>query len=314
MTTAAPLPDGQASSDPQPLAVHQSNLLRWATPALSIAILAAICWQLFFRGNLDLAELRAAIPTSPLFWVVFAVYYFAPVIADFTIFRRLWGIPAEGFIALTRKQVGNELIVDYLGEAYFYGWARKKLNMATSPFGAVKDVAILSALVANVCTLTMIAVAYPYARNLDLGVAGTTLAWSLGLVVVISILVVVFGRRLFSLPKADLWWIALVHFLRVVATTGLIAFAWSLALPNVALGWWILLATVRLLLSRLPLISNKDVVFAGVAVFLLGNDTEIKVLMAVMATIALATHLLVGAVLAIGDLIPARRLPKKEAL
>ena len=286
--------------DPLPLAVRRSPLWRWATPALSIAILVAVVFQL---RNLDFAQLRALVPANPLFWIVFAAYYFSPVIADFAIFRRLWGIPFEGFIALTRKLVSNELLLGYVGEVYFYSWARKKVAMAASPFGAVKDAAILSALVGNACTLAMMAVAYPLIGNLRLGIATQTILISVGFVILVSVLVVVFGKRLFSLTKSELWMVAAIHFARIVATTGLAALAWSLALPFVALSWWVILATCRLLIARLPFLPNKDVVFAGVAVFLVGHDVEISQLMALMAVIILTTHLLVGALLAIGDFV-----------
>jgi hypothetical protein len=286
--------------DPLPLAVRRSPLWRWATPLLSGAILIAVAYQL---RNLDFAQLESIVPTNPLFWIVFALYYFAGVIADFTIFRRLWGIPFEGFIALTRKLVSNELLFGYVGEVYFYSWARKKVAMAASPFGAVKDVAILSALVGNAFTLAMMAVAYPLIGNLRLGIATQTILISVGFVILVSVLVVVFGNRLFSLTKSQLWMVAGVHSARIVATTGLVALAWSLALPFVALSWWIILATCRLLIGRLPFMPNKDVVFAGVAVFLVGHDVEISQLMALMAVLILSTHLVVGAALAIGDFV-----------
>ena len=290
--------------DPLPLAVRQSPLWRWATPALSVAILAVVIWQF---TKLDLSQVLAVVPRDPLFWIVLLVIYFVPVATDFAIFRKLWRIPAEGFIALTRKAVSNELLFGYLGEVYFYSWARKKLDMATSPFGAVKDVAILSALVGNACTLAMMAVAYPLVGRLNLNLATETLLLSVAIVIFISMLAIIFGRRLFSLPKAELWMISWWHFVRIAVTTVLTAVAWSVALPQVALGWWVLLSTMRLLLSRLPLVANKDVLFAGIAVFLVGHDAEISALMALMASIVLVMHLVVGAGLAIGDFVTIKR-------
>ena len=293
--------------DPLPLAVRKSPLWRWATPALSVAILVAVVFQL---RALNLSEIRALIPTTPWFWIVFVGYYFAPVIADFTIFRRLWGIPAEGFIALTRKLVSNELLLGYVGEVYFYGWARKKVDMATSPFGAVKDAAILSALVGNACTILMMVVAYPLLSHLQLGFIGpklgvstSTVMISVTVLLLISMAALLFSNRLFSLTKAQLWMVTGIHLARIIATTGLAALAWSLALPQVALSWWVALSAVRLLISRLPLLPNKDIVFAGIAVLMVGHDVEIAALMALMATMILVTHLVLGAALAIGDFV-----------
>ena len=296
---------GVEVGDPLPLAVRQSPLWRWATPALSTAILIAVVWQL---RTLDFTGVWALVPTTPWFWIVFAAYYFAPVLADFTIFRKLWGVPAEALIALSRKLVGNELLLGYLGEVYFYSWARKKVDMTTSPFGAVKDSAILSALVGNLFTLAMMIAAYPLIGDLRLEIGNEAVLISMAVLVVLSLLAIAFGKRLFSLTKAELWMVAGIHFARIVATTALVALAWSLVLPAVALGWWVVLATVRLLLSRLPLIPNKDIVFVYVAVFLIGRDAEITQLMALMTALILGSHLLLGAILALGDFVTLARL------
>ncbi len=302
MSVKAPL-DSAESKDPLPLPVRQSTLWAWITPALSIAILAFIAWH--FR-NFDTAQLVSIVPTSSLFWLVFILYYCTGTVADFAIFRWLWKIPLEGLIALARKNIGNELIVDYLGEAYFYSWARRKVKMDASPFGAVKDVAILSAVVSNLFTLAMMAIVWPYARDLNFGITSTALWTSVGVIIVISLLVAVFSGRLFSLPRGQLWGISGIHLARLVVSNSLLALAWSLALPDVALGWWLVLATFKMLLGRLPLISNKDVIFAAFAVVIVGHDTDIQVLMAFMTTLILATHLILGAILAVGDLVTIR--------
>ena len=291
--------------DPLPLAVRRSPLWRWATPALSIALLGAIGWRL---RDINISE---AIPTNPVFWLVLLAYFFAPIVTEFIIYRRLWGIPGEGFVALSRKQVGNALLFDLLGEAYFYGWARKKLNMETSPFGAVKDVTILSAMVGNACTLVLMGLAWPYIGKLDLGVAGNAVAGSIAVIVLVSILIVAFGKRLFSLPKGTLWWIAGVHLLRVLATTGLIAIAWSLYAPEIALGMWALLATAKLMASRLPLFVNTEVIFANIVIWFLGKGSAIEQVVGVVTILILLIYLVAAAVLAIGDLVTIQRGEKE---
>jgi hypothetical protein len=71
--------------------------------------------------------------------------------------------------------------------------------------------------------------------------------------------------------------------------------------------WWLLLSALRLLLSRLPLLPNKDIVFAGLAVFLIGHDVQIGALMTMMASLILGTHILVGLGLVASDINGWRR-------
>jgi len=99
----------------------------------------------------------------------------------------------------------------------------------------------------------------------------------------------------------------------VVVTALLPALLWHLALPQIALGWWILLAAVRLLLSRLPLLPNKDLVFAGVAVALVGRVAGIDQLMTMMASLILATHLIVGAGLVLAEFALPESEPEPKA-
>ncbi len=307
-TVAATVPPSAPwPGDPAPLEARSNILLRWIGPAISLAILVAV---LFSLRALRWQDVAAIVPTSIAFWTVFVIFYFVPVIADWLIFRKLWRIPASGFVALLRKQVSNELLLGYLGEVYFYSWARKKLNMVTSPFGAVKDVAILSALAGNAVTLVMIAIAYPLITALEfavisekLQVSQTMLAVSLGIVVAVPMLAVLFGKRLFSLDRRQLWTVTAIHFVRIITTMSLAAAAWALALPQVDFSWWIVLSTVRLLISRLPLVTQKDLVFAAIAVFMVGHDLEIAALIAFWAALQLIANIGFGVVLAAADFL-----------
>ncbi len=272
---------------------------RVLTMALSLLVLAAALWQ---AQTLDLADITALVPSSPLFWAVFALSYLAGPASEWLIFRKLWGVGARAMDALIRKLIYNELLLGYLGEVYFYTWARRKLPMAATPFGAVKDVAIMSAIAGNVMTLALIALAYPYLALLPLAEYGDDIAWSLAVVVAISFVPLLLRRQIFSLSRGELWFVFGVHVARIVATTGLNAVLWALVLPQVQIGWWLVLSAIRLLVGRLPFVPNKDVVFAGIAVLALGQDVQIAALMAMMAALILSTHLILALIFGLHDL------------
>ena len=274
-----------------PATLRERSWTWWLGAAISAAVLVAVLFEL---RTVNFAEVRAILPTSPWFWLVFAISYFSAPAADWIIYRRLWRIPVSGFSALLRKLVGNELLFGYVGELYLYTWARDRTGMTSTPFGAIKDVSILSAMIANAVTLALIVLAYPLLGALHLGLETRTLLISVGVIVATSTAILFFRKKLFSLPRADLHFVARVHLARIFMTTGLVALCWHLALPGVELHWWLLLATLRMLLSRLPLLPNKDIVFAGLAVFLIGHDAEITALMTMMASVILMTHLSLG--------------------
>lgn len=272
---------------------------RALTMVLSLLVLGAAVWQ---ARSLNLADITAMVPTSPLFWAVFAVSYLAGPASEWIIFRKLWSVGIRAIDALIRKLIYNELLLGYLGEVYFYTWARRKLPMEATPFGAVKDVAIMSAIAGNIMTLALIALAYPYLALLPLAEYGDDIAWSLAFVVCISLIPLVWRRQIFSLTRAELWFVFGVHIARIIATTVLSGVLWALVLPDVAIGWWVVLSAIRLLVSRLPFVPNKDVVFAGIAVLALGQDVQIAALMAMMAALILSTHLFLALIFGLYDL------------
>ena len=279
------------------------GLRKWSAylgPAISVAILAAELLQL---RPLDWAKVWSNIPTSPLVWIVLAISYFAGPFADWIIFRRLWSIPASGIVPLLKKLIGNELLLGYVGEVYFYDWARRHVKMDGSPFGAVKDVAILSALAGNVLTVAMLALAWPLIAELGFGHDGKLLTGSIGIVLATSVAIMLFRKGLLSLPRGDLWFVFGVHCLRIIAGTGLTALAWHLLLPEVSIGSWLLLSTIRLLLSRLPLLPNKDLAFAAITAFLVGQEVQTGYMITMISMLIVATHVVLFIGLMLLDLV-----------
>ncbi|HZU62665.1 MAG TPA: hypothetical protein VFF98_03195 [Novosphingobium sp.] len=281
-----------------------SRLAGLFSAAISLAMLVAVAMEI---RQLHFREILAMIPRSAPFWLAFAAYYLVPPFTEWTIYRRLWGLPLSGVAALLRKQVSNELLLGYLGEVQFYAWARARLNMVAAPFGAIKDVTILSALTGNIATLVMLVGAWPLVMSGQLGMESRTVFMSLGVVLLTSCIILFFRQRLFSLHKRDLLIITGLHFGRIIIIVGLWALMWHLVLPEVELAMWLVLATLRMLISRLPLVPNKDVVFAGVAVFLLGHEAQISHLIAMMAGLLPVTHIVVGAIFASVDLFQSRK-------
>jgi hypothetical protein len=290
--------------DPEPLIRSGRNWTRWIGPLVSLLILAVALEQ--FRG-LDRVTLWSLLPTNILFWVAFLFYYTAGPLSEWIIFRRLWNIPLEGFGALLRKLVSNEILLGYLGEVYFYAWARRNAQITAAPFGAIKDVTILSALVGNIVTLVMVMAVIPLFNAVDTGAGRWDIIGSILFMLASSLVVMLLRNRLFTLPRGELSRVAAIQLLRIVATTLLAAAMWHMLLPSVALSWWILLGTLRQLVSRLPLLPNKDVVFAGMAAFFIGTGNEIVSAMALMATLILAAHFLVGMVLGAAELMQEGR-------
>jgi len=280
--------------------VRKGIVARGLTPLLSAAILIAALWQLRY---LDVRGVIAMVPRSPLFWLLFAAGYLALPASEWVIYRRLWNLPPRGFLALLRKRISNEIIAGYSGELYFYAWARRHASLVGTPFGAIKDVSILSAVVANVCTLVLAVVSWQSLVALNLGTDAKVMIVSAASIALPSVVALVMRKRLFTLPRDELGRIAVIHLLRIVATTVFAAALWAVALPAAPLAWWLVLATLRLLVSRLPLLPNKDIVFAGLVAFTVGQSSNVAAMLTMIAALWLVTHLLLGAALTAVELL-----------
>lgn len=282
------------SADPAPLAVPGPTWTRWLGPLISLALLGGVLRDC---SNIDLTANTHRLAAAPAFWVLFVLYFLSTPMWEWLIYHRLWRIPASGIAALLRKDITNELLLGYLGEVYFYAWARQRVGLTTAPFGAIKDVAILSAMSGNLVCMALLPLGLALLGSLPPGIDPLALELSATAFVATSLIPLVLRRRLFSLPRADLWFIARIQAVRVVFAIALYAELWHLLLPTVAIGWWIALAGLRQLVSRLPLVPGRDVLFAAIAGFFIGRHSEIAALLALFATLTMALQIAAGAVL-----------------
>jgi hypothetical protein len=275
---------------------------------ITLVMIGVLGKQLHDTG---LAGLARALPRNPLFYLFFALYYFSPVVGDYTIFHRLWKIPAAGFAALVRKRVASDMI-GYSGEAYFYTWARQRSAMIAAPFGAVKDVSILSAIAGSAVTLAVLVLALPF-------VAGTLddtklryVGWSAVVIFAMSLPFLIFSKRVFSLDRGTLWFIFAVHCARVLGGAMLVAITWHFGLAGISLATLLLLSALRMLVSRLPMVPNKDLFFATLAGMSAGQHAALTQMLAIVASMVLVVHAALILGLALHGLVTRTRVASQS--
>ncbi len=281
------VPDIDAAAALRPLRVISSRWPMYLSGVISILLLFGLIHELSSGG---LRGLQTALPTNPFFYIIFIALYSVQPVADYVIFRKLWQMPLSGIRPILRKLVANEVLLGYSGEAYFYAWARSKLNLVTTPFAAIKDVSILSAVVGNIVTLLLLAIAAPFAYQMLPADLVRPIVLSGAVIMIMSLGIMAFRGRLFSLRRRELIWVFGVHIVRTIFYTGLLSLCWHLALPAVPLSIWMILVTSRNLVSRLPLVPNKDIVFANLALLMVGSDGDVAKLIAITVALTLLCH------------------------
>ncbi len=267
-----------------------------ASILLSVALIGAIIYEL---SRVDLQRSWTQFPTSAGFWLAFALYFWSSPFIEWLIIHRLWNAPFSGFGAVLRKMIYNELVLSYLGDAYFFSWIKRELPLVPAPFAVVKDMAIISALMGSIATLIAIAIVWPLFPAFDRSGLGHSLILCLALALASGGAIAFFRKALLSLSRPEILWIAGAFGVRILIQSACAIFMWWCLLPEVPLSTWIVLTAVRMVSARLPLVPSKDLAFAAAAVILVGADNAVAPMIVLVTTLILLANVLLAALLSI---------------
>jgi len=269
---------------------------------LSIALSIGIFGYLLHAvSQIGWEEVLAVLPLNPLFYVLVAMSYMATPVTEYIIFRRWWPLTPRSLAVFSKKRVLNEAVFGYSGDAYLFVWAKKALGdrvVGATPLAAVKDVAITSALAGNVATLAMLGLALglgggPAVEQAFAGGAMKSVGIGFAFVISVSLGILLFSAKVMSLSPMENFKVFLLHSVRLLAGSGLLLLAWIMALPEVAVGTWFVLGALRMVVTRLPFLPNKELLFAAIGVSLTGASApEVAALMAAAGALHMAGHLL----------------------
>lgn len=253
--------------------------------ACSVAALCVVLVELHTEGA---APLLALIGSGPAFWAAFMACLLVEPLTDYAILRRLLGVSRQAVAPLIRKQALNSLLFGYAGDTYFMTWLRRHIGDTRKAFATVCDLAIGSALANNAATVIVLLFVWGPVQQL----AGARIdAWTLcaaGALILVPALLMAWRRS--HAPAGAIGVILLFQGARTTIITLLVALTWHLALPEVALSSWLLLMAARLVVSRLPIVPNKDLAFAGLVSLFMGADSRIAPMVAAVALLSLVAH------------------------
>ena len=296
-----PVPDLMDGTRPKSLSDRLHDASRFVGPVLAVAMLM---WTVASLSGGRLSGLDRSIPESWQFWLLLPVLLAIEPVFDFLIYRRLWSLPARGIITLFRKTATNELLLGYLGEVQFYAWARKNAGLNASPFGAIKDVAILSAIAGNIVTLVLLVLIWPQLSQIMPTGAAKPIAASVIFLLATSVLITLFRNRILSIELRQVPPILGLHLARSALTLIVLALLWHSINPGIAAGAWLMMAAGRQLVTRLPFLPNKDLAFSSLVLL---AATSAGAAVAVTGALIFAGQVAIGATLAAGELTRAIR-------
>jgi hypothetical protein len=249
-----------------------------AVAAAQGALLCAVVAYLFFRlSQVGWSEVWESLPTTPLFYLIFTIRYFALPLSEIPTYeivwrRRLWR-HASAFL---RKRVYNFAVMGYSGEAFFTLWARRTLDLTDRDIViGVKDNNILSALVSNLATAAAVACIFATGAFRDelASLPGSTaiFGFAFASASILGVAVLFLRQRIVGVSDGAMARIAAINVVRIAVVLLLQALLYASALPGQPLGVWLVLITLQLVLTRIPFLPNPDIVFLTAALHLAGG-------------------------------------------
>lgn len=261
--------------------------MHWGVPLLLLVLvgygLTHVGWDRIYQSR----------PDSLAFYIVALVPFFVQPLADLFIYRNLLGVgSALPLWIFLRKRCMNSIMLDYSGEVYFFLWARKNLKIKDSTLlHAVKDSSVLSASAGLIVLWLMVLVLF-VAGVVKIPVVSRSTWWIVAggsLPLVFAAALFLGHKKLTQTSRKNMMATFGLHFSRALIVMGLEYFTWMLSAALPSSGDCLKYVALRLLVTRLPLIPNKEIVFIGVGVAAAGlmqvsapNVAAVLVLMTVM--------------------------------
>ncbi|MBL4790804.1 MAG: hypothetical protein JKY60_17720 [Kordiimonadaceae bacterium] len=247
---------------------------------LRVLQVAAIAGVLYFiaqeLAGIGWAEVGAALPTSPWYYLFFLLWYFALPIGEWKAYQVIWGPEVkEKFGIFVRMRVFNLALISYAGEAFLAVWANKNLKHdGKAIVSAIKDSTIISSVASNSFTVAMLAGFFFTGQLALLTSAGDDFDLAIGLSLAAGLIVVPvvikYHSKILALDVARSKRVFIIHLIRLVAILLLQAAQWAVVLPEVPFDTWLLLLTAQMVLTRVPFLPNTDLLFAGLGITLMG--------------------------------------------
>ena len=249
------------------------RVLQGARAVFMLGIFAYLVYEL---RDVSWSVIGVALPTNPLFYLIFLLLYFLLPVAECFIYRITWTFEAwKSLPAFIKKRIYNNDVLGYSGEVYFYTWARKNVGLSDREIlKTIRDQNVVSSAASTMIAMVLVAVfLYIGQINVTEWIGPQETSYLVGGAVVtllLAALVIRLRRYLFSMAAKTALLIFAVHIVRLIVGQALQIGMWAVAMPEVSLPVWFTFAAASIIVTRIPFIPNRDLIFLGLGVSLSG--------------------------------------------
>jgi len=234
-------------------------------------VLGIFSYLIYNLNQIGWREVVQNLPMRVEFYVLFFLIHFATPFWEVIIYQQFWKFGfKEGFKTFITKKILNAEVVGYSGEVYLFSWAKKRFKLNNkAAFGPIKDNTILSSVVSYV-TLIIILLVYTFTSDVDiltaLKIKEVHLYIIAGILLLIVIGLLMFRNNVFSIDTRTLLKVTGIHEARILIIYSLEILQWAIILPLIPLQIWITLMIIKIVTSRIPMLPNRDLIFASLGI------------------------------------------------
>ncbi len=243
------------------------QLLRYGKYLLQATIVGILIWQILQIGW---REVLSELPVHPLYYLLFLVLYFALPVTEYLTYSIRWPLRFwESQSIFLKKRIYNKVVLGYSGEVQLFFWLQGRIGIPKKEaYEVVRDNNILSTLASTLVVLLLLAVFTGTGQlNLSAWVAlddlYVMLAAGLIMLAAAFFLFRKYREYLFTMPRKPALIIFALHSGRMLLLTVVQVLQWYVVMPYVAFEIWFTMIVLQLILSRIPFLPSKDLVFIG---------------------------------------------------
>ena len=284
------------------------QVLRWGIPAALLVIIGRRLTELGWR------EIWTARPANLGFYLLLVLQFFLQPFGDYLVYRNLWGgTNTPPMAVILRKRLLNTFMLDYSGEAFFFFWAQARLKLKPGMLvHGIKDSNLLSGGAGLVMVYLML-LGLLAVGGLHIPATLNTHSWLYvlaGTLPLILCVVLVLGhRKLTVLSLGQMATTFGIHFGRATLVLAVEFGLWQLsgALPSAIAS--LQFVALRLVVTRLPLVPNKDLIFVGAGMTAAGmTNVSVTPVASVLVILAAADLILAATVATFAWLLDRKAL------
>jgi hypothetical protein len=228
-----------------------------------------VAYLIFKLTRIGWNEVWLSLPAAPLFYIIWLFLFLTLPVFQVIIFKFVW---KKSFWRLLPVQLNKWIldknVLDLSGDVYLYFWAKRNVNLSDKEvFHSIKDNTILSAAASTflAAILLLIFVGFdvvilPEGWSLSSWGMITVIA---GTCLLLAAAALRFRKILFSFDKKTISVVFLLHLSRLFLVQILQVIQWAVVLPEVPLINWITLLSAQIIISRIPLLPSRNLIFLG---------------------------------------------------